>query len=103
MECQSTQAVLEGKESVELLYVEKFVKGDVTAQLHHSNCSSICCYVGTTPMQVHYGGSASCCCNHFLGKSGADLLAYESAVNRDLSKAFLLLKLGGDSSVTIAA
>lgn len=39
----------------------------------------------------------------FSGKSGADLLAYQSAVNRDLSKTFLLLKLGGDPSVSIAA
>lgn len=39
----------------------------------------------------------------FKAKVGADLLAYESAVNRDLTKPFLLLKLGGDSSVRIAA
>lgn len=49
MECQSTQDILEGKECVELLYVEKFVKGNTTTQLYHSNCSLIYCCKGTTP------------------------------------------------------
>lgn len=83
--------------------MEKFVKGNMIAQLYHSNCSLIYCCTGTTPMQVHCGGSASGCCSRFRGKSGADLLTYEPAINRDLSKTFILLKLGRDSSVNVVA